>query len=118
MNKIILPAILDSYRPRKDGSFSITLGTNILTSEQKTIIYRMHNQLCAVMIKDADVKADEIEVFDAIDLETIDTKLTPSKRLYNVFWRIWEQEGKQGKFKEFYKQKMESLIEHFKQKLN
>lgn len=118
-NKITLPAILDSYRPRKDGSFSITLGTNILTEEQILPIHRMHSQLVVVMLKDGEsVTNEEIEIFDTIDMEMIDTRLTPSKRLYNVFYRLWEQKDKPGEFKDYYKVQMETLIEHFKQKLN
>ena len=117
-NKIMLPVILSSYRPKSDGSWSITLSTQILRKDEKAVIDSMHNQMCCIMLKDGDISTQEIEVFDSIDMETIDTKLTPSKRLYNVFWRMWEQEGKQGDFKEYYKVKMETLIEHFKQKLN
>ena len=78
----------------------------------------MYGQLCCAMLKDGDVSTQEIEIFDSIDLETVDTRLTPSKRLYNVFWRIWEKEGRPGEFKDFYKTKMEQLIEHFKGKLD
>jgi len=116
-NKIILPVILSSYRPRNDGSWSITLSTNILTSEQKQVIDSMHQQLCCIMIKDSDVIADEIEIFDTIELDIVDARLTPSKRLQNVFYRLWEK-TKDGEFKEFYRVKMEQLIEHFKKKLD
>ena len=114
----MLPVILSSYRPKSDGSWGITLSTQILRKDEKAVIDSMHNQMCCILLKDGDINTQEIEVFDSIDMETIDTKLTPSKRLYNVFWRMWEQEGKEGEFKEYYKVKMETLIEHFKQKLN
>jgi hypothetical protein len=50
-------------------------------------------------------------------MDLIDAKVTPSQRLRNVFYRLWEQEGKAGEFKEFYRVKMETLVEHYKQKL-
>lgn len=118
MSKLILPVILSSYRPRQDGSWSVTLSTNILRKDEKDIIDSMHQKLCCAMIKDSDVIADEIEVFDKIELEMIDAKLTPSKRLYNVFYRLWEKDNKPGEFKDYYKVKMEMVIEFYKGKLD
>jgi hypothetical protein len=116
-NKIMLPAILSGYRPKVDGSWSVTFSTNILKAEEKQIIDRMHQQLCCVMIKDSDILTEEIEAFDSVEMDLIDAKVTPSQRLRNVFYRLWEQEGKAGEFKEFYRVKMETLVEHYKQKL-
>lgn len=113
----MLPAILSGYRPKVDGSWSVTFSTNILKKEEKNIIDAMHNQLCCVMIKDSEILEDEIEAFDSVEMDLIDAKVTPSQRLRNVFYRLWEQEGKSGGFKEYYRVKMETLVEHFKQKL-
>ena len=116
-SKIMLPVILSSYRPRNDGSWSITLSTNILKADEKQIIDSMHQQLCCVMIKNSDVLVDEIEAFDSVEMDLVDAKLTPSKRLQNVFYRLWEKD-KKGEFKEFYRVKMEQLIEHFKNRID
>lgn len=122
-NKIIFPAIMSGYRPKVDGGFSVTFSTNILRSDEKQVIDAMYQNLCAVMVKsngvnDVKFDSDEVEAFDSVDMDLIDNKKTPSQRLRNVFYRLWEQEGKQGEFKEFYRVKMETLVEHFKQKLN
>jgi hypothetical protein len=77
----------------------------------------MHQQLVCVLIKDSDVLADEIEAFDSVDMDLVDAKITPSQRLRNILYRLWEQAGKEGDFKEFYRVKMETLCEHFKGKL-
>lgn len=117
-NKIMLPAILTSYRPKADGSWSVTLSTNILRADEKVIIDAMHQQLCCVLLKDSDILAEELEAFDSVEMDFIDAKVTPSQRLRNVFYRLWEKEGKQGEFKEFYRVKMENIVEHFKFKLD
>jgi len=113
----MLPAILSSYRPRADGSWSITLSTNILRADEKVVIDGMHQQLCCVLLKDSEVLNDELEAFDSVEMDLIDAKITPSQRFRNILYRLWEQEGKNGEFKEFYKVKMEQLCEHFKGKL-
>lgn len=117
-NKIMLPAILTSYRPKADGSWSVTLATNILRADEKVIIDAMHQQLCCVLLKDSDILSEELEAFDSVEMDLIDAKVTPSQRLRNVFYRLWEKEGKQGEFKEFYRVKMESLVDHYRLKLD
>ena len=65
----MLPAILSSYRPRADGSWSITLSTNILRADEKVVIDGMHQQLCCVLLKDSEVLNDELEAFDSVDMD-------------------------------------------------
>jgi hypothetical protein len=120
----MLPAILSSYRPRADGSWSITLSTNILRADEKVVIDGMHQQLCCVLLKDSEVLNDELEAFDSVEMDLIDAKITPSQRFRNILYRLWEQteklkgeEESKSEFKEFYKVKMEQLCEHFKGKL-
>ena len=114
----MLPAIMSSCRPRNDGSWSVTLSTNILREDEYRVILNMHQQLCCVLIKDSEIINDELEAFDSVEMDLIDAKITPSQRFRNILYRLWEQEGKQGEFKAFYKVKMEQLCEHFKGKLN
>jgi len=116
-NKIIIPAILSSYRPKADGSWSVTLSTNILTKPEKECIDNMHNQLVAVMIKEGEIDKADGSILDSIDTDLMDKDKTPSKRLRNVLFKLWEQSGT-GDFKDFYKTKMEQIIEHYKSKLD
>lgn len=43
---------------------------------------------------------------------------SPSQRMRAVIWRLWEKNGKQGEFDEYYKSKMNKLIEVLKEKLD
>lgn len=113
----MLPAILSGCRPRTDGSWSITLSTNILREDEYRVILNMHQQLICVLIKDSDILADEVEVFDSVDLDLIDAKVSPSKRQMNIIYRIWEQKGKQGDFKDYYKTRMNRNAENLKSEL-
>ena len=118
-NKIILPVILSSYRPKVDGSFSISLTTQILGKQQRDIIHELYQQVCSVLIQDSEItKADE-SIMDSIDADIHDTAKTPSQRLRAVFYLIWKQDDPTEivTFKEFYRSKMESIIDHFKAKL-
>lgn len=117
-NKIIIPAILSSYRPRVDGSWGVSFSTNILSREQKTCIDEMLSTAVMIMIKEGEITKDETEIMDAVDADLIENEKTPSKRLRNVLYLLYVQNGREGEFKDFYKFKMEQLITHFKDKLD
>ena len=124
-NKITLPAILDSYRPRKDGSFSITFGTNVLNSEQRNILMNMYSQLCCIMVKDSGNATDIIEfteeerkIFEQINFKEIDTKQTKSQRQKSDIWLIWKQEGEKGEFVDYYNNYMDKIHSHLISKLD
>lgn len=109
---------MSSYRPRVDGSWTITFSTNILRPDEKIIVDRMHQQVCCLLIKAAEnIDESEHEAMDSIDLDLIDDKKTPSQRLRNVLFVKWKQEGGDGEFKEYYKVYMEKIIDHYKAKL-
>jgi hypothetical protein len=115
--KLLIPTILTAYRPKADGSWSVSFSTPILNREQKQIIDSLHNQACFLLIKEAEISADEVELIDSVDVDLGNTK-TPSKRLKDVLFVCWTQDNKgYTDFKDFYKHKMEVLIEHFKSKL-
>jgi len=109
-NKIIIPAILSSYRPKADGSWGVSFSTNILSKEQKTCIDDMHNTAVMLMIKEGEITKDETEIMDAVDADLIENEKTPSKRLRNVLYIRYTQEGVKMDFKEYYKMRMEELI--------
>jgi hypothetical protein len=115
-NKLIIPAILSRYSPRADKSWSVTLNLNEPNAEQKVIIDRMHQQAIVILMKDTGITKDDEFIIDKVDGD-IENK-TPSQRLRGIFYRLWQQnpEGYTD-FKEYYKYKMESIITHFKNKI-
>lgn len=83
----------------------------------------MFQQECMLAIKQTDTPFldSELNDLDNIDLDLEDTTKTPSKRLRNVLYRIWEQEHSNNSvpiFKDFYKTEMEKIITHYKGKLD
>ncbi len=115
--KLIVAAILNSYRPLKDGSFNVVINTNVLTKDQKTIVDDLYNKPVYVMLKEGEITPDEIDILDSVQIDL--KEKTPSQRLQNVFYRNWEQDTKGFlDFREYYKTEMEKLITHFRNKLN
>ena len=68
---------------------------------------------------------DKIEAVDLVNLKDIkidkskyDKAKTPSQRLRSILYLIWDHLGKQGDFQDFYNDKMEKLINSYKEKLD
>ena len=116
---IIKLCTLDGVSRRKDRSISIRLST---ASEQSindlSELDGMFQKTVLLAIKEESTPFldSEINDLDNVDLDLEDTSKTPSKRLRDVLYVMWEQ-NKEGVFKDFYKTKMNVIIEHFKNKL-
>ena len=65
--KILIPAILNSYRPRQDKSFSIGLVVNEPTKEQKVIIDDLFQQAVYVMIKAGEITKEEQSIMEVLE---------------------------------------------------
>lgn len=117
MTKITTSAILTTYRPRVDKSWSITLNINEPSQEQKQIIDSLLQHSVVVMVKDADITPDEESILDNIDID-INTK-SPSQRLRSVLYLMHQNDNEGSpEFKDYYRLKMEKVISHFKSKLD
>ena len=79
----------------------------------------MFQQDCVLAIKpeDSPFLDAELHDLDAIDTDIEDTTKTPSKRLRNALYVLWDQGVKDVVFKEFYKNRMNRLIEQIKSRL-
>lgn len=112
MNSVQFPAILDTISTKKDGSFKVVIETQELAGSEAAALLSYRQQMGYVTftpnaIKDVEVPKEDAEVGGK----------SPSKRLRAVLHVLWEQRGKPGTSEEFYRTKMEQIIEGFKDKL-
>lgn len=114
--KLILPAIINPPRIRKDGSASVSFDTRELNSEELFSIMQLRNAegwLCFA--------PNENELVIPDDKAEVEGK-TPSERLRAVLYIWYKQETESGKyvglFENFKNEKMEKIIETVKAKLN
>lgn len=117
-SKILIPASLDSYGSRADGSIRLSFSTGIVNNDQLLVINALKSQSGFLMFKDAGISKDEESLIDSVDVD-LDNSKTPSQRLRGTLYRAWEKE-KEGFeiFKDYYKFKMEKFINHVKSKLD
>lgn len=115
---LLTKAILTNFRSFVDKSIKIELVTLEHDSDMLQGIGELHQKNVNVYITEGLISPEGKEILDdtAVEGMPIKTK-TPSQRLRQVIWRLWEQEGAKGSDKEHYNLKMEEIIEHIKDKL-
>lgn len=116
---MLIPALLVSYSSLKDKTLKITFETNEPTPEQLTGVALNIQKFGYLAFKDEPFKQKEKDVIESLKSDYEDNGKTPSQRLRAVLYRLWEKD-KEG-FKnavDHYNSKMETLIEHFKSKLD
>lgn len=113
--KLVLPAIINPPRIRKDGSASISFDTRELTAEEVMVILGHRGTegwLCYA--------ANEGEIEIPEKSAEVEGKTT-SERLRGVLYVWWKQQSEAGKFagtfETFRLEKMERIIQGVKNKL-
>ena len=111
---IQVPAILTGLSTKVDNGVSLRFATNELSATDTLELLKYKGQFGFLLFKENEFKGADIPQEDAEDK----TK-TPSKRLRAVLYVMSQQRGiPNTKFEEFYREKMEMLIEMVKTKLD
>lgn len=110
---IQVPAILTGFATKVDGGASIRFNTNELSDTDVLELKRNQGKFGHVLFKENEFTVDDLPKEQAEDKNK-----TPSKRLRAVIFIEWTQKGKHGNFEEFYRLKMEKIIEYLKSKLD
>lgn len=109
---IQFPAYLSGFSSRTDGSAGIRITTQELGPDDFAALQGTLNQFGYFLFSPNKVQDEEIPDEDA------EENKKPSQRLRAVLYRLWEQQGKNGTFESFYREKMEMLITTVKGKLD
>lgn len=95
-----------------DKGMSLGFHTKELDSVEKALIMDFHNETGWLLFSPNEVQDSDIPQ----GVAEKDAK-TPSQRLRAVLFVYWKQLGEKEDFEEFYRVKMEQLINHIKNKL-
>lgn len=111
-----LPAIFDKAETLKDRSVKLIFVTRELSGEDVGRLFGMRGSECWLLLAPDDT-------LDSVDVPTVkpDTganQKTPSQRLRAVLFVLWSQLGRPGDFEDFYRQKVERVVEQYKAKLD
>ena len=112
MNTIKCNAIITSIRSKRDGSLGLSIETPELSNSEKVLFMELQGLNSDLTITPLDSTTVETTVIDK------DTKSrTPSERMRAVLFLLWKQEGEQDFFDNYYKIKLENLIDMLKEKI-
>lgn len=112
MKAVTCPVILSSAATRSDGSLSLKFSTPELEASEKTAFFELLNLNLKLLLQPADgVPVELKEVKGQFD------KKTPSARLRAVLFVFWKQADGTGDFEDFYRKRIDDVIELFKKKL-
>lgn len=113
---IQFPVVFHRLGTLVDGSVRITLDTRELESASMTELFDLRGKEGWAVFKPSKIKEEELNLPDLPSYPK--GKKSPSKRLRNVLWVAWNQNGSPGDFEEFYEIWIERLIDSVKEKLN
>ena len=115
---LLTKAILTNFRSFVDKSMKIELVTLEHDSEMLKGLGELHGKNVNVYITEGLIDTEAIEILDSEAVEGMPIKTsTPSQRLRQVIWKLWEQEGAKGNSEDHYNRKMEQINEHLKSQL-
>ena len=114
-----IPAELITYGKLRDRGFKLVFETGELSPEQVANIHYGSSKVGWLAFSPDPFATHELEEIDKLKVEFNDTGKPPSQRLRATLYRLFEQKPEGYKtFNDFYGAKMETLIEHFKAKLD
>lgn len=103
--------ILTSASTRVDGSLSLRFSTNELSVDEKVAILELQNQVIEVLLQPKDSKPVGLKEFK----NKFEEK-SPSARLRAVLFVLWKETDGTGEFEDFYRRRMNSIIDKIKEK--
>lgn len=112
------PAIVSSINSKADRSWKITLSTQELTPLEAAELTTFLQKFCFVAIKENDFQPNEVAYMEGMNTDPDLNAKSMSERLRNVLW-VYHKQNNKGfeKFKDYYEHEMNSIIDHFKSKL-
>ena len=115
---ILIPAEIEGISTRKDRTLKIVFSTQELAPSLSGDLFSLQNKVVYLAIKTAEFQKNEVEMLAKAN-EDIDVQgKTSSERLRNVLYILFTQNNEGYKdFTDFYRFKMNAIIEHYKSKL-
>jgi hypothetical protein len=116
MKGILIACYVDSIRTRKDKTVSVQMSTQELSPSKAGELFTLLNSLATVYISPSEVTSREMAQVDAVEPEM--PGKSPSQRMRNVLFLLWEQDPEGYKvFDMYYQEKMNKYINELKANL-
>lgn len=117
MAKLLLQVLVGNISTKVDGSIKITLETMELNNDDAAALFGLRGAEAYALLSANKISEEDAKLPTEKADPAIGTK-TPSQRLRNVLYRLWQQQSGGTDFESYYRVKMEQLIESIKAKLD
>lgn len=115
MKPVKLAAIFSGIKSRKDRSYRLEFDTRELGGEDASKLLEMRmDEGWLLFAPTSSIDEKDIPKSQA---DSGANGKTPSQRLRAVLFIAWSQKGSEGDFEDYYRRKMEMIIEQFKERL-
>lgn len=113
MKAIKTNAIISSIRRKTDKSLGLTISTPEVTNEEAIAIMELQGVNIDLWMKPLDETPEEV-----IEIDKEIEQKSQATRIRAVLFLLWKQEGEQGEFNTYYKEKTEKYLDWLKEKLD
>ena len=112
MRPIQIPCVLSGYNRKADRSVSLRFNSTLeISSDDFAELDRVHFQTGWLLFSPNEFTPEDIPNEPASDGKK------PSKRLRDVLFILWKQEGEGGDFETFYRARVNAIVEKIKGRL-
>ena len=128
-NSVVFEGGIDKVSTLADGSLRIYIGTPELSNETMVKVFSRIKKPGYVLVSTNSISQDQIDAVEKATANTEFNEKTVSQRLRSVMFKLWEKtqpkqlNGDSGEmeyvdFELFYRRQMNTIIEHYKTKLD
>ena len=106
--------LMPTFRKDRCGTIKFTTARELTKDERELLLEAgVNDELGWVLWS-----PNQHQLTDLPNEPATDTGKTPAKRLRDVLFILWTQEGKRGDFETFYRDRMDRLVDMIKAKLD
>lgn len=116
--KILLECQVDGIASKVDGTVSVKISTQELDSSKAGELFAMRGKHCKFLLSDSNITTLEAELVDNAQIASVKKNKTESQRLRAVLFLVHQNAGSDLEFEQWYKNKMEEIIAHYKKSLD
>ena len=128
-NSVVFEGGIDKVSTLADGSLRIYIGTPELSNETMVKVFSLIKKPGYVLVSTNSISQDQIDAVEKATANKEFNEKTVSQRLRSVMFKLWEKtqpkqlNGDSGEmeyldFELFYRRQMNTIIEHYKTKLD
>jgi hypothetical protein len=118
MPKLIFDGTLEGLSTRQDKTIKVVIGTQEMNDEQLAKLFHFRSKFVKVLFSDTAIEQKEIDAVDSLPIKDESNNKSNSQRLRSVLFINWQQSKQTTNFDDYYNAQMNTIIDHFKSKLN